>query len=110
MTARKPMIAGALTLSALAGAALMTGGASTAAGAGESTARIEVGGLWCGACGSIAGRLMEDVQTVSIDEARYVADETAVYTVTFNADATDAAAVAAAVKTGAGYPSKVLND
>jgi len=108
MKAKKPMIAGALALSALAGAALLTGGAGSAAGAGEATARIEVGGLWCASCGSIAGRVMEGVESVTIADARYVADETAVYTVTFDDGATDAGAIAAAVKNGVGYPARVL--
>ena len=108
MNAKKPMIAGTLALAALAGAALMIGGASTAAGAGEATAKIEVGGLWCASCGSIAGRVMEQVDSVTITDARYVADETAVYTVTFDDGATDAGAIATAVKNEVGYPAHVL--
>jgi len=89
--------------------ALLAGG-STAAAAPQ-TAHIEVGELTCAACGTIAGRAIDRVDTVSITGARLSEDGTvAVFTIRYDDAATTPGTVATAVTEGVGYPARVFDE
>lgn len=95
----------------LCSAALALVAAAPTAAAAPQTTLIEVGELTCAACGSIAGRAMTRVETVSITDARFTDDRTvAIFTIRYDDAATTPAAIATAVTESAGYPARVFDE
>ncbi len=97
----------AITLTALATLTALT---TPAANAAERTARIEVGGLWCGSCFFIAGESLTRLDSVDVIEfVRDEAGQSAVYTVKYDDALTNPEEIAAQ-PTAFGYTAQVLED
>ncbi len=76
--------------------------------ADERQVRIKVSGLFCPSCSYIAGRSMENIDSVSVVDATEANDgSTAVYLVTYDDDATTADEIAEA-PAQYGYSANVL--
>ena len=89
------------------GAALIVMLASTAAFAEQKQASIEVGGLTCPSCFYIAGKAMLSVESVAIVKFIEGKNQSAVYIVSYDDQATSAQMIVKAVL-GYGYPAEIV--